>query len=57
MVILDKIIIGLGAAAVTGLFAIGAKYMFLNPAESATAAVFEKLKKLEEEEERNSEES
>lgn len=47
MVILDKVLIGLGSAAMTGLFALGAKYLFLNPADEAAGAFVERIKRSE----------
>ena len=50
MVILDKILIGLGGAVVTGMFGLIAKYAILNPADEALGACMDRLKELEKEE-------
>lgn len=49
--ILDKIIIGLSGAALSGLFALGAKYLFTNPVEEATDAMIERVRREEKERE------
>ena len=45
--ILDKILIGLGSAAVTGLFALGAKYLLLDPLDEAVGTYMGKIRRAE----------
>ena len=45
LIVLDKLIIGLSGAALSGLFSIGAKHLFTNHTEEATDAMMIKFKR------------